>query len=93
MSFTQYLKETQSELRHVAWPTRSQTIIYTSLVVGLSIVVSLYLGVFDYLFTSALGKGLDYLPQTAPLQISDVQVATSTPLETLPTPSAEESVQ
>lgn len=50
----QYLKDTQAELRHVAWPTQTQTIVYTILVVLISLLVSVYLGLFDYLFTSAL---------------------------------------
>ena len=36
MSFIQYLKDTRSELRHVAWPTRMQTIMYTIIVIVLS---------------------------------------------------------
>ena len=63
MSFLQYLKDTRGELHHVAWPTRVQTIVYTALVMALSIVVALYLGVFDYLFTTGLSKGLEMLPQ------------------------------
>ncbi len=63
MSFIQYLKDTRAELNHVAWPTRTQTFVFTALVMSLSVLVSLYLGLFDYVFTNALGKGLDFLPQ------------------------------
>ncbi|MBI5457062.1 preprotein translocase subunit SecE [Candidatus Kaiserbacteria bacterium] len=78
MSFLQYLKDTRGELHHVAWPTRVQTIVYTALVITLSVVVSLYLGVFDYLFTTGLSKGLEYLPQDeSSLQVS----TTSSPIE------------
>ena len=51
---TQYLKETRSELNHVAWPTQKQTIIFTLLVAAISLGVAAYLGAFDYLFTTAL---------------------------------------
>ncbi len=69
MSILQYIKDTRSELRHVAWPTRTQTMIYTSLVIGISIFVSAYLGFFDYIFTTGLGRGLQFLPQTsAPIE-------------------------
>ena len=54
MSFNQYLKDTQVELKHVAWPTQMQTIVYTVLVVGISIVVSFYIGFFDFLLTRGL---------------------------------------
>lgn len=66
MSFTQYLKDTQGELRHVAWPTRLQTIVYTVLVVLISVGVSLYLGLFDYLFTTGLSRFLLVLPAAEP---------------------------
>lgn len=53
-SFAQYLRDTKAELRHVAWPTREQTIVYTMLVILISIAVSLYVGFFDFLFTRGL---------------------------------------
>lgn len=77
MSFLQYLKDTRGEMNHVAWPTRLQTIVYTALVMSLSIVVAVYLGVFDYLFTTGLSKGLDYLPQTeSGLQLNEISTTT-----------------
>lgn len=56
MSFIQYLKDTKAEMKHVNWPTRSQAINYTILVIVLSVVVALLLGGFDTLFTLGLGK-------------------------------------
>lgn len=56
MSLFQYIRDTQGELRHVAWPTRTQTIVYTVLVAGVSVAVALYLGLFDYIFTSTLAR-------------------------------------
>lgn len=49
--FVQYLKDTQSELKHVSWPTRRQTVIFTVLVVLISLATAAYLGAFDALFT------------------------------------------
>lgn len=80
MGFIQYLKDTRGELNHVAWPTRTQTSIFTALVIALSVVVSLYLGLFDFLFTTALGKGLEFLPQQGTLEIN--QLSTTTPVAT-----------
>lgn len=51
MSFSTYLKETKGELKHVSWPTRTQAVLFTTLVIVLSIVMAIYLGAFDYLFT------------------------------------------
>jgi preprotein translocase SecE subunit len=56
MSVFSYFQETQAELRHVSWPTRVQTIVYTVLVIGISLFVALYLGFFDFLFTSTLAR-------------------------------------
>lgn len=56
MPFIEYLKDTRAELRHVAWPTQTQTIVFTSLVVAVSIFVSVYLGAFDYIFTSTMAR-------------------------------------
>ena len=78
MSLIQYLKDTRAELHHVAWPTRSQTIIFTVLVMALSILVSLYLGLFDYIFTNALGMGLEFLPSQSPVQTTEIPTATTT---------------
>lgn len=50
-SFIQYIKDTQSELRHVSWPTRSQTVWFTVLVIVISLLTAVYLGAFDQLFT------------------------------------------
>jgi len=50
MSFVTYLKEVKGELKHVSWPTRKQTIIFTIIVVVLSIVTATLLGVFDTIF-------------------------------------------
>ncbi len=53
---TEYFKETRAELKHVIWPSRSQTAYYTLIVIILSVILGYYLGVFDFLFTKALGK-------------------------------------
>jgi preprotein translocase subunit SecE len=55
-SIIQYLKDTRSELRHVSWPSRRQALTYTILVIVISVVTSLYLGFFDFLFTMLLDR-------------------------------------
>jgi preprotein translocase SecE subunit len=54
--FTDYLRDTQAELKHVSWPTRKQAMIYTGMVVGISILVGLFTGFFDFVFT----RGIDW---------------------------------
>lgn len=53
---TNYFKETQAELKHVTWPTRKQAILYTVVVIVISLVTAAYLGAFDYLFTFLLKR-------------------------------------
>jgi len=46
----QFLKEAKAELLKVNWPSKSQTINYTMIVIGISIVVAFFLGGLDYFF-------------------------------------------
>jgi len=46
-----YFREVKSEMSKVTWPTKKETIHYTLVVIGISLVVALFLGGFDYLFT------------------------------------------
>ncbi len=56
MGATEYVKETQAELKRVSWPTRKQVAVSTLAVVIVSLAMSFLLGVFDFVFSSALGK-------------------------------------
>jgi preprotein translocase subunit SecE len=49
-----YITETMEELKHVNWPTRNQTTMFTILVILISIAVAAYLGFFDYLLSLGL---------------------------------------
>lgn len=56
MNPTQYFKDVRSEMRHVSWPTRTQAITYTAVVIGISLVTASYLGLLDYLFAAIIQK-------------------------------------
>lgn len=53
---TEYFKDTKMELKHVIWPSKSQTFYYTLIVIILSVVVAYYLGIFDFIFSIGLQK-------------------------------------
>jgi len=53
---TEYFKETKAELKHVIWPSKSQTFYYTLIVIVLSVVIAYYLGIFDFIFSKGLEK-------------------------------------
>ena len=45
-----YLKEVRSEMSKVIWPTREQTVNLTSIVLAVMVIMSIFLGVLDYIF-------------------------------------------
>ncbi len=57
---TEYFKDTKAELKHVNWPTRSQTFYYTLIVILLSVIVAYFLGFFDFLFSTGLQKVITF---------------------------------
>jgi len=51
-----FLKESKVELKKVKWPTLKETLQYTLVVIIISLVVAIYLGGLDYLFSFLLRK-------------------------------------
>ena len=56
MKLTEYIKDTRGEMKHVNWPTRSQGINYTLLVIGVSLATMIVLSIADYVFGLGLEK-------------------------------------
>lgn len=54
MSIITYLKETKSELSHVNWPSRRQSIAFTIVVIIVSVITAFLLGFFDFVFSRIL---------------------------------------
>ncbi len=55
MSIGTYLEETKRELNHVNWPTRNQAVNFTLTVIIFSAGISLFLALFDLIFTYLIG--------------------------------------
>ncbi len=55
MKITEYLREVRTEMSHVSFPTRKQTIAFTGVVIALSLVMAVYLGLVDYLLSLLVG--------------------------------------
>ena len=51
-----FLKEVRLEIKKVNWPTRQETIRYTLIVIGISVAVAMFLGAFDFIFTTLINK-------------------------------------
>lgn len=49
-----YFREAREELRKVTWPARREVILYSSLVIIVSVVTAAYFGLLDWLFTVGL---------------------------------------
>jgi preprotein translocase subunit SecE len=55
-----YILETKAEMKRVSWPTRKQTIVFTIIIILVSLGVSIYLGLFDYIFSIALQRFIGF---------------------------------
>ena len=49
-----YLKEVRLELSKVVWPKREEVIKLTLIVIIISVIVGLYLGALDFIYTKLL---------------------------------------
>lgn len=47
-----FFQEVKVEMKKVNWPTRKETTKYTMIVLGTTIMVAIYLGALDFLFTN-----------------------------------------
>jgi preprotein translocase SecE subunit len=56
MGLINYIKETNGELKHVSWPTKSQSIWFTIVVIIISLFTAFFLGFFDYIFSFGIEK-------------------------------------
>lgn len=45
-----YFKDVRAEMKHVSWPSRQTTTMYTVVVILVSVATAIYLGLLDYLF-------------------------------------------
>jgi len=50
-----FLKEVAVEFKNITWPKKDTLIQLTIVVISISIIISLILGGFDYLFTNSIG--------------------------------------
>jgi len=57
-----FLQEVKTETKRVTWPTKEQTIKYTLLVIGVSVVFAIFLGGVDFAFTEFINKLISSKP-------------------------------
>ncbi|HBU28090.1 TPA: preprotein translocase subunit SecE [Candidatus Uhrbacteria bacterium] len=49
-----YVRDSFEESKKITWPTRKETVRYSALVIGITLLVAAFFGVLDYLFTALL---------------------------------------
>jgi preprotein translocase subunit SecE len=54
-AIVQYLQETWFELKKVSWPTRSEAVNLTLVVVSVTTFLAIVLGLMDWLFATGFG--------------------------------------
>ncbi|OGC87648.1 preprotein translocase subunit SecE [Candidatus Adlerbacteria bacterium RIFCSPLOWO2_01_FULL_54_21b] len=47
-----YFREVRAEMKHVSWPSRRLTVMYTLVVIAISLATAVYLGLLDYIFSA-----------------------------------------
>jgi len=56
MKAATFLKEVKMEIQKINWPTKDRTLRYTLIVIGISIVIAIFLGGMDFLFTTVFNQ-------------------------------------
>jgi len=67
-----FLKEVAVEFKNITWPKKDTLIQLTIVVISISIIISLILGGFDYLFTNSIGL-LGNLKNQTPTSTEQIQ--------------------
>jgi preprotein translocase subunit SecE len=49
-----YFKDVRAEMKHVSWPTRRLVVVYSAVVIVVSLATAVYLGLLDYVFSTVI---------------------------------------
>lgn len=78
--FTEYLRASQEEVKKVSWPSRRDTIRYSTLVIGVSVAVAALFAGLDIGFTKLVDLGVAQRSKSAPTEAPPTPTtSTSTP--------------
>ena len=86
----QFLQEVVAEFKNISWPKKESLIQLTFVVISISLIISLILGGFDYIFTQGInliGVNKNVAPvqtqQTVPpvVSIAPINLVTSAPTQ------------
>jgi preprotein translocase subunit SecE len=51
---SKYIRETRGELRKVTWPTREESLRLTAIVIGVTVAMSIFLCLLDFVFSQGV---------------------------------------
>ena len=68
-----FFKEVAVEFKNITWPKKDTLIQLTVVVISISIIISLILGGFDYLFTNSIGLIGNFKNQSSTESIQSVE--------------------
>lgn len=98
-----YFRSAKSEMYKVSWPSRRDTVRYSALIIGLSVVVGLFFATLDYGFTWVFDNAVLKLHQTTSqqsttnpvdLQTQEIPIAPVTPgADTAPSAAEQPAAQ
>ena len=60
-ALVRYFHETRGEIRKVTWPTRQESQRLTAIVLGVTAVMSLFLGILDFAFSNLIQELVKFL--------------------------------
>jgi len=61
---SKYIRETRGELRKVTWPTREESQRLTAIVLGVTITMSIFLGLLDFIFSRGIQAMVQFVAGT-----------------------------
>ena len=86
----QFLKEVRGEFLNITWPKKEALIQLTVVVISISIIISLILGGFDFMFTNSLALLGKTKTKKVIVPQAQTQELVSSPSAQIATPSTEQ---
>ena len=60
-ALVRYFRQTRGEIRKVTWPTPAESRRLTAIVLGVTAVMSLFLGILDFIFSNMIQELVKFL--------------------------------
>jgi len=88
-----FLKEVREEFGHITWPKKDALIQLTFVVISISIIISLVLGGFDYLFTNSFALLTQLKKSGSPAKSAPIEASPSASFNFVVSPAASPTIK